>query len=232
MLFTEDFIEYISNNGNSDIKENVLLHEFAKTMILTICCNLSETDDGYECVFSDDLVDGFSKLDNIFYEFFKIGLFAIGGGAVSIPFLFDLSEKFNWFSKEELIDMIAISQATPGPIGVNMATFAGFNAANVFGGILATVSLVLPSVVIMILIAKMMDKYSCNIRVKDVLSGIRPVVLALILYVGFDLAKLVIAGNMEILLFVALLTMMRVWAKSPIYYLWLSAVLGVLVKIL
>ena len=168
----------------------------------------------------------------LMFEFFKIGLLAIGGGLVTVPFLFDLSEKYDWFTKAELANMIAISESTPGPIGVNMATFAGFNAANVFGGILATISLVLPSVVIMILIAKMMDKYSCNIRVKDLLSGIRPVVLALILYVGFDLAKLVIAGNMEILLFVALLTMMRVWAKSPIYYLWLSAVLGVLVKIL
>ena len=168
----------------------------------------------------------------LMFEFFKIGLLAIGGGLVTVPFLFDLSEKYDWFTKAELANMIAISESTPGPIGVNMATCAGFNAANVFGGILATISLVLPSVVIMILIAKMMDKYSCNIRVKDLLSGIRPVVLALILYVGFDLAKLVIAGNMEILLFVALLTMMRVWAKSPIYYLWLSAVLGVLVKIL
>ena len=64
----------------------------------------------------------------LFSEFFKIGLFAVGGGLVTIPFLFELTRKYDWFSAQELMDMIAVSQSTPGPIGVNMATFAGYNA--------------------------------------------------------------------------------------------------------
>lgn len=163
-------------------------------------------------------------------EFFKIGLLAIGGGLVTVPFLFDLADKYDWFSKQELADMIAISESTPGPIGVNMATFAGFNAGGIGGGILATLSLVLPSVIIMIIIAKVMGKYSCNVRVKDVLNGIRPAVLAMILFAGLELGKIVIVGNTEILFLAVIIAMMRIWKKSPIYYLCLSGVLGILLK--
>lgn len=68
----------------------------------------------------------------LFYEFFKIGLFAIGGGAVTIPFLFDLTEKYDWFTTAQLTNMIAVAESTPGPLGVNMATFAGFQSAGIF----------------------------------------------------------------------------------------------------
>ena len=166
----------------------------------------------------------------LIFEFFKIGLLAIGGGLVTVPFLFDLTEKYDWFTKAELANMIAISESTPGPIGVNMATFAGFSAGGILGGIMATLSLVFPSVVIMILVAKMMNKYSCNIRVKDVLSGIRPAVLAMILFAGLDLGKIVIIDVKDVLFFVVILVMMRIWKKSPIYYLCISAILGILIK--
>lgn len=163
-------------------------------------------------------------------EFFKIGLLAIGGGLVTVPFLFDLTDKYDWFTKSELANMIAISESTPGPIGVNMATYAGFSAGGICGGIFATLSLVFPSVVIMIFVAKMMNKYSCNSKVKDILRGIRPVVLALILFAGLDLGRIVITGSIEILFLVVILAMMRIWKKSPICYLCLSAVLGILLK--
>ena len=165
-------------------------------------------------------------------EFFKIGLLAIGGGLVTVPFLFDLADKYDWFTKTELANMIAISESTPGPIGVNMATFAGFSAEGLIGGIIATISLVFPSVIIMILIAKMMNKYSCNVRVKDVLRGIRPAVLALILFAGLELGKIVIVDVKNVLFLVIVLAMMRIWKKSPIFYLCLSAVLGILIKTL
>ncbi len=164
-------------------------------------------------------------------EFFKIGLFAIGGGLVTVPFLFDLTDRYDWFSKAELTNMIAVSESTPGPIGVNMATFAGFNAAGVMGGIIATFGLVLPSVIIMIMVAKMMSKYSCNVRVHNVLSGIRPAVLALILYAGLQVAKISITGSLEILVFVGLLMMMRLWKQSPIVYLCLAAIIGIVLKL-
>ena len=165
-------------------------------------------------------------------EFFKIGLLAIGGGLVTVPFLFDLAEKYDWFTKTELANMIAISESTPGPIGVNIATFAGFNAMGISGGIVATLALVFPSVVIMILIAKMMNKYSCNLRVKDILSGIRPAVLAMILFAGLELGKIVVVEVRDVLFLAVVLAMMRIWKKSPIYYLCLSAVLGILIKTL
>ena len=164
----------------------------------------------------------------LFFEFFKIGLFAIGGGLVTIPFLFDLSQRFDWFSMTELTNMIAVSESTPGPIGINMATFAGFSAAGFVGGFFATVGLVFPSVVIMILIAKMMAKYSCNVRVQNILGGIRPVVLALILFAGLQIAKIALTGSAELLFFAAFLAMIRIWKKSPILYICLAAVLGII----
>ena len=89
----------------------------------------------------------------LFYEFFKIGLFAIGGGLVTVPFLFNLSEAYGWFSAKELTDMIAVAEATPGPLGVNMATFAGFSPAGVWGAIVATLGLITPSIIIIIMVA-------------------------------------------------------------------------------
>ena len=80
----------------------------------------------------------------LFFEFFKIGLFAIGGGLATIPFLFQLTEKFDWFDVAELTNMIAVSESTPGPLGINMATYAGIQAAGLFGGIVATLGLVVP----------------------------------------------------------------------------------------
>ena len=73
----------------------------------------------------------------LFFEFFKIGLLAVGGGLVTVPFLFDLSEAYGWFSTSDLANMIAVSESTPGPIGVNMATFAGYNACGIMGALLA-----------------------------------------------------------------------------------------------
>ncbi|MCQ2741384.1 MAG: chromate transporter [Alphaproteobacteria bacterium] len=167
----------------------------------------------------------------LFFEFFKIGLFAVGGGLVTLPFLFDLSEKYGWFSATELADMIAVSESTPGPIGINMATFAGFNTAGVAGGLSATLGLVLPSIVIIILVARMLDKYRFNIRVQNILEGLRPAVLALILYAGLQIAKITVTDNLRILTFVAFLSMMRLWKGSPIFYLFLAVGLGIALQL-
>ena len=88
----------------------------------------------------------------LFFEFFKIGLFAVGGGLATIPFLFDLTKRFDWFSTQDLVSMIALSESTPGPLGVNMATFAGFQTTGVLGGIIATVGLGLPALFVIVLI--------------------------------------------------------------------------------
>ena len=115
----------------------------------------------------------------LFFEFFKTGLFAIGGGMATIPFLTEIADKYPWYTKKELIDMIAVSESTPGPVGVNMATFAGFTAGGVLGALIATLSLVLPSYIIILIIARMMNKFRDNKYVNYAFTGLRPAVVAL-----------------------------------------------------
>ncbi|MBQ9236010.1 MAG: chromate transporter [Alphaproteobacteria bacterium] len=167
----------------------------------------------------------------LFFEFFKIGLFAIGGGLVTIPFLFNLAEKYDWFSRVELINMMAVAESTPGPLGVNMATYAGFNAASISGALISTVGLVLPSFIIIVIIAKLMSKYSCNTRVKDFLSGVRPAVIALILWAGIPLAQTSLTSDINIMIFVGILAAMRVWKKSPVFYIIIAALIGIALRL-
>ena len=98
-----------------------------------------------------------SKLLDLFFSFFKIGLFAVGGGPATIPYLMDLTEAKDWYTMKELTNMIAISESTPGPLGINMATYAGFTTAGVAGGIIATLGLVTPSVIVIIIIARFLN---------------------------------------------------------------------------
>lgn len=163
----------------------------------------------------------------LFYEFFKIGLFAIGGGAVTIPFLFDLSEKYHWFSTAQLADMIAIAESTPGPIGINMATFAGFQTASVAGGIMATLGLVTPSIIIIILISKLLAKFSCNIYLQTVLTAIRPGVLALIVFACWQIARISVTSATASIIFLSIFCLSRLYKKSPIFYIVLSALAGI-----
>lgn len=167
----------------------------------------------------------------LFYEFFKIGLFAIGGGLVTVPFLFDLAEHYPWFTAKDLADMIAISESTPGPLGVNMATYAGFNAAGIGGAVIATFGLVSPSVIIIMLISKLLNKFRNNVWVDSVLSGIRPAVIALILFAGWEVAKLAVVDWRTLVLFLLFWTAIHFYKKSPIFYIVISAVIGIVFKI-
>lgn len=161
-------------------------------------------------------------------EFFKIGLFAVGGGLVTVPFLYDLTEQYDWFTAKELTDMIAVSQSTPGPVGINMATYAGYKAAGVWGSLWATLSLVTPSVIIVYLISKILTKWKDNPNVLRVLCGIRPAVLALILFAGWDIAKESIVNYQTAGLLVLLVVAMRFYKKSAIFYIIISAVAGLI----
>lgn len=128
-------------------------------------------------------------LADLFISFFKIGLFAVGGGPATIPYLMDLTQTKDWFSMQELTDMIAISESTPGPLGLNMATYAGYSAAGVPGGLIASLGLVLPSIVVIILIARFLQDFSDNKYVKAAFWGIRPAVTALIAMAVYNLCK-------------------------------------------
>ena len=131
----------------------------------------------------------------LFWEFFKTGLFAIGGGMATVPFLQEISARTGWFSAADLADMIAVSESTPGPIGVNMATYVGYTtaqshygpAAGILGSIIATVGLVTPSVIIVLIIAKFLEKFRDNRYVNAAMYGLRAASVALISAAGISI---------------------------------------------
>lgn len=126
----------------------------------------------------------------LFWEFFKTGLFAVGGGMATLPFLYSISEKTGWFTQAQLADMIAVSESTPGPIGVNMASFVGFTTAGIAGSVIATLGLVCPSVIIILLVARVLDKFRKNRLVDAAFYGLRPCSLALIAAAGLLVVKI------------------------------------------
>lgn len=115
------------------------------------------------------------------WEFFKTGLFAVGGGMATIPFLQEMGEKYGYFTSEELLDMIAVSESTPGAIGINMATYAGIKAYGPIGGILATLSLVTGPIIIILMIARAIRTFKNSKIVKDAFTTLRPATAGLIL---------------------------------------------------
>jgi len=131
----------------------------------------------------------FTLMIQIFWEFMKIGMFAVGGGPATLPYLMDLTERFDWYTMEELTNMIAISESTPGPLGLNMATYAGFHTLGTFGGVVSTLGLVIPSIVVIIIIAKFLEGFNENKYVKGAFYGIRPAVTAIIAASVYQVCK-------------------------------------------
>ena len=130
----------------------------------------------------------------LFWEYFKVGLFAVGGGLATFPFLKDLGARTGWFSQAQLADMLAVSESTPGPIGVNMATYVGFHLAGVPGAVVATLGLVAPSVMIILIIAAFLDKFRKNKYVDSAFYGIRPASTAMIASALLGLLALCLFG--------------------------------------
>lgn len=114
-------------------------------------------------------------------EFFKTGLFAIGGGMATVPFLKEIARRYPWFTETELLDMIAVSESTPGPIGVNMATYSGFRAGGLIGALCSTLSLVAPSIIIILIVSRMMRQFQENRLVQDAFYCLRPASAGLII---------------------------------------------------
>lgn len=126
----------------------------------------------------------------LFVEFCRVGLFSVGGGLATIPFLTDLGQRTGWFTSGDLANMIAISESTPGPMGVNMATYVGFHTAGVVGGIIATLGLIFPSVVIILVIAGFLQKFRQSKGVDGVFYGLRAASVALITAALLQVAKI------------------------------------------
>lgn len=184
-------------------------------------------------------------LFKLFFEFFKIGLFSVGGGLATLPFLYDLSDKTKWFTNKELTNMVAISQSTPGPIGVNMASSVGFTTYGIIGAIVATLSLVLPSFLIIIIIAHYLKKFNDNKIVNSAFYGLRPASTALIAAAGYSVIKLSIINidkyrltnkildlfNIKSLIFAVILYyLITKYKKHPALYIGISAIIGIIFK--
>ena len=163
----------------------------------------------------------------LFFEFFKIGLFALGGGLVTVPFLFDLSTRYPWFTSEQLVNMIAVAESSPGPVGVNMATYAGFKAAGVSGALTATFGLALPSLSIIVIIAALLDKFRQTDFFQNLMYAVRPAVIALILNAGAELGRLALTNAEAAALCAIFWGAIHFFKLHPILYIVLGGILGV-----
>ncbi len=183
----------------------------------------------------------------LFWEFFKTGLFAVGGGMATLPFLYDMSARTGWFTQARLADMIAVSESTPGPIGVNMATYVGFETAGVPGAVVATLGLICPSIIIILLIARVLKQFRESKTVDAIFYGLRPCSIALIAAAGLLVARVTFLNQdalaagfnpaellrwKELLLAAVLLVLTRfvkpLKKLHPVVFIALSAAVGIL----
>ena len=181
----------------------------------------------------------------LIYEFAKTGLFSVGGGLATLPFLYEMSDKTGWFSHADIADMIAVSESTPGAIGINMSTYAGFKTAGIPGGILATLGLAIPSVIVILLIAKFLKHFRENPYVDGAFYGLRPASIAMITAAGINVAKVALidlpafsatgmvsdlfvwkACILAILIFIG----QRKLKWNPVIFIAISAVIGIIFR--
>ncbi len=185
----------------------------------------------------------------LFWEFFKTGLFAIGGGMATIPFLYDMSDATGWFTHTDLANMIAVGESTPGPIGVNMATYVGYVSGMTEGGVLgailgavvATLGLITPSIIIILIVAAMLKSFRDNRYVDSAFYGLRPASTGLIAAAGISVlySNLFIGGSTVLTAFnwQGLLLAVVLWLLTnvvkptkklhPIVFIGIAAVVGI-----
>lgn len=137
----------------------------------------------------------------LFLEFFKTGLFAVGGGLATVPFIRDMGATYGWITEAELANIIAIAESTPGPIGVNAATYVGYLVCGIPGAILSTIGLITPSVIIIVLIAKAIRKYYDSHLVQSLFRALRPAAIGLITAAGFSLLMVALGVKTNFLQF-------------------------------
>lgn len=130
----------------------------------------------------------------LFIEFFKTGLFSVGGGLATLPFLYEISDSTGWFTHADIADMIAISESTPGAIGINMSTYAGYKTAGIPGGIVATLSLALPSFIVILIVAAFLNKFKENRYVEAAFYGLRPASIAMISAAGLNVVQIALVN--------------------------------------
>ena len=178
----------------------------------------------------------------LFYEFFKIGLFAVGGGMATLPFLQRLGESTGWFDNQLITDMVAISESTPGPIGINMATYVGYHVAGFWGGFVATMGEILPCIIIVIIFSKFLTKLKGNKYMDYAFYGMRPAVTGLIAAAAVSVMQVAVfntelfkqtgslidlAAPKKIIFFALIFWAIKKFKKHPVMYIGISAVIGI-----
>ena len=185
----------------------------------------------------------------LFWEFFKTGLFSVGGGMATLPFLYDIAARTGWFTAAQLADFIAVSESTPGPIGVNMATYVGFTTGGLPGAVIATLGLVTPSIIVILLIARVLQQFRQNRYVDAAFYGLRPCSVALISAAGLLVVKIALFNveryhetgavlglfNFKAILLAALLLVLTNCVKKtkklhPIVFILGSALIGIMFR--
>ena len=177
----------------------------------------------------------------LFWEFFKTGLFAVGGGLATLPFLQDMSDRTGWFTHAQLADMLAVSESTPGPIGVNMATYVGFSTGGVGGALIATLGLITASVIVILIVAAFLKAFRDSKWVSAAFYGLRPASTALVAAAGISVVLIAMVNtgaaglaffNWKAIALAAVLLVLTHWVKftknlHPIWFILASAVVGV-----
>lgn len=182
----------------------------------------------------------------MFWEFFKAGLFASGGGLATLPFLYAISASTGWFTTIDIANMVALSESTPGPLGINMATFAGYRTLGTLGGIWASLSITSPALIIITLISKTLEKFKNSKIIPALFYGLAPCSVALMTAAGLGIAKLSFLKGEEptlstfpwvfidfksLTLAIFLWIIYRKYKKHPIFYIALSAIIGILFEL-
>ncbi len=176
-------------------------------------------------------------LIDLFFSFFKIGFLSVGGGLATLPFLYELANNRDWITLADISNLVAISESTPGPLGVNMASYVGFLQSGPQGSVVATLGLILPSIIVSIIIARFLKKFKDSKTVKNVFYGLRAASCALISVAGLGVAKLAFFGEkltgffwQGAILAVAIYFATQKLKWHPITFILISAIIGIIFK--
>ncbi len=167
----------------------------------------------------------------LFFEYFKTGLFAFGGGYATLPFLYHISDVYGWYSAKQLSDMLAVSSITPGPVGVNVATFSGYVTSGLLGAFVATSAVVLPSLILVVIVAKLLAKFRANKYFQAAIHALKPAGCGLLAGVAINLFRENVINPGTFILFIMLLIMSIRVKKDPLIYLGVSALAGLILGV-
>ena len=168
-------------------------------------------------------------LIKLYLAFLKIGTFSFGGGYAMLPFIQkEIVEKNNWISSTEFTDIIGISQMTPGPVAINSATFVGYKVGGVIGSAIATIGVVTTSFILVSIISKILNKFKESIVVRSMLAGMRPILIALIIYAFIDLAKESYIDFKSIIITIIIGIILLSKKVHPILVVVIAAILGLI----